>query len=225
MDSVNEMDSKVVESSPKPKSKAKAILWLKDALQGLGSAVFEGEVADQDIDQCNLTPLPPLQKLCAALVKESRNSSSILNTMSFDKILRNICAVRSEYVMKICKPILQKLMAHDRNRNVFNHPVDPVELGIPNYPLVIKRPMDLGTVMSNLRGGAYYTAKACFADMALVFENAMLFNPLPHDVHKMAKDLLADLHNEVAQAEGKCVKEVSTIYHISSIKKYLFPVF
>lgn len=131
-----------------------------------------------------------------------------MNTMPFNKILRNICAVRSEYVMKVCKPILQKLMAHDRNRNVFNHPVDPVELCIPNYLTVIKAPMDLGTVMSNLRGGAYYTVKACMDDVELTFRNAMLFNPLPHEVHKMARDLLAELQNEVHLAEEKCLKEV-----------------
>lgn len=119
-----------------------------------------------------------------------------------------MCALRTEYVMRIVKPILQKLMVHDRNRNTFNQPVDPVELGIPGYFNVIKEPMDLGTVMSKLRSGGYLTVKACFHDIELVFKNAMFFNPATHEVHKMARDLLKEFHHEVVQAEDKCTKEV-----------------
>jgi len=39
----------------------------------------------------------------------------------------------------------------------FNQPVDPVALNIPDYPIVIKNPMDLGTVRNKLRANAYPT--------------------------------------------------------------------
>jgi hypothetical protein len=35
------------------------------------------------------------------------------------------------------------------NANIFDKPVDPVALNIPDYPTIIKNPMDLGTI--NLR--------------------------------------------------------------------------
>eukprot|EP00428_Durinskia_dybowskii_P061633 CAMPEP_0170382260 /NCGR_PEP_ID=MMETSP0117_2-20130122/14849_1 /TAXON_ID=400756 /ORGANISM="Durinskia baltica, Strain CSIRO CS-38" /LENGTH=1656 /DNA_ID=CAMNT_0010637889 /DNA_START=260 /DNA_END=5230 /DNA_ORIENTATION=+ len=192
--------------SPRSRTKAKAISWLKNLLQETGCVIFEGEANSHTIDKCFQVAVPSLQKYCASMVREN-NSSGILNSLTFEDILKNICALRSEYVMRIGKPILQKLMSHDRNRNTFNQPVDPVELGIPHYFQVVTQPMDLGTVLSKLRAGKYYTIKACFDDVELVFKNAMLFNHSSHEVHKMARDLLQEFRTEVAQAEEKCVKE------------------
>lgn len=200
-----------VAASPRSRSKSKTVLWLKNKLLELGCAVYDGDRSSHIIDDCFQVPLPALQKLCAALVRGNRNNS-ILNTLSYTNILKNMCALRTEYVMRIAKPILQKLMSHDRNRNTFNQPVDPVELGIPGYFTVIKEPMDLGTVMSKLRSGQYYTVKACFLDIELVFKNAMYFNPASHEVHKMAKDLMKEFHSEVQIAEDKCTKEVGILH-------------
>ncbi len=47
------------------------------------------------------------------------------------------------------RPILLVLQAMSHSR-VFSVPVDPVALGIPEYPSIVKRPMDLGTVARNL---------------------------------------------------------------------------
>lgn len=193
--------------SPRSRSKAKSIMWLKQTLQNAGCVINEGDKGSHVIDNCFQVPLPVLQKYSAALVRENR-SNNILNSLPFKNILQNICALRSEYVMRIAKPILQKLMSHDRNRNTFNQPVDPVELGIPNYFAVVTEPMDLGTVMGKLRAGKYCTIQACFSDVELVFRNAMLFNHASHEVHKMARDLQKDFHAEVALAEDKCTKEV-----------------
>lgn len=49
------------------------------------------------------------------------------------------------------RPILLVLQAMSHSR-VFSVPVDPVALGIPDYPTVVKRPMDLGTVARNVEG-------------------------------------------------------------------------
>ena len=45
-----------------------------------------------------------------------------------------------------CDAVLKKLLKH-KNAILFNAPVDPVALKIPTYFNVIKRPMDLGTVI------------------------------------------------------------------------------
>lgn len=39
----------------------------------------------------------------------------------------------------------------------FRAPVDYVALGLLDYPLVVKKPMDLGTVKKNLANNAYET--------------------------------------------------------------------
>jgi hypothetical protein len=46
--------------------------------------------------------------------------------------------------------------------------------------------MDLGTVETKLDENAYADARALLADARLVFDNAMLYNPPDHAVHKNA---------------------------------------
>jgi hypothetical protein len=196
--------------SPRSRSQERTLTWLKDQLLDLGCSSFADNRSMSIIDDCFQTSLPPLDNVCASIVRENI-SSSILAGVPFRDILRNICALRTEYVMKVARPILAKLMSHQRNLNVFNQPVDPVALGIPSYLEVIREPMDLGTVLSRLRGGHYRTVKAAFQDMELVFTNATLFNPKTHNVYKMAKDMQAEFEGEVKQAEDKCAKDVSAL--------------
>lgn len=75
---------------------------------------------------------------------------------------------------------------------VFNEPVDAEKLDIPDYPVFIKEPMDLGTVKAKLHRQEYKTLPLDFAsDVRLTFKNAMLYNPPGHEVHHMASKLLA----------------------------------
>jgi hypothetical protein len=54
--------------------------------------------------------------------------------------------------------------------------VDPEALGIPDYPSVVRNPMDLGTVRSRLVTGQYGTAQEVAADVALVWANCRRYN-------------------------------------------------
>jgi hypothetical protein len=188
-------------------SNGKSVEWLKKELKALGCAGFEENNSSSLIDDCFQASLPPLQKLCASLVLDQRYTS-ILNSLAFNNILKNICAIRTEYVTRISRPIVQKLMIHSKNMNIFNSPVDPVALGIPTYFEVISHPMDLGTVLSKLRGGQYRSVRECFQEVDLVFKNAMEFNSPEHFVHKMALEVRKDFLAEVKLAEEKCSKEV-----------------
>ncbi|CAM9937293.1 unnamed protein product [Pylaiella littoralis] len=73
----------------------------------------------------------------------------------------------------------------------FREPVDWRGLGLDDYPTVIKRPMDLGTVKLRLERGAYPTAEACAADVRLVWENCRAYNTggVPVKLHKAADNL------------------------------------
>ena len=55
-----------------------------------------------------------------------------------------------------CRDILKQMMAKPM-AIAFNQPVDPVLLHIPDYPLIITQPMDLGTVRDTLRANGYRT--------------------------------------------------------------------
>ena len=86
-------------------------------------------------------------------------------------------------------------------RAFFAKPVDAVALGIPDYPSVVKRPMDLGTVRSKLDAGAYASPEAFAADVRLVFDNATTFNKDPTEpVHEAAVWLRTKFDDRFADA-------------------------
>lgn len=96
----------------------------------------------------------------------------------------------------------------------FNQPVDPVLLNIPDYPNIIKHPMDFGTVhqvclscfyaffscavvrrfidvnhKQRMIDGTYKTPDDFISDMRLVFRNAFVYNRQGTDVWNMAEKL------------------------------------
>lgn len=91
-------------------------------------------------------------------------------------------------VTQQCSGILKKLMAHPAGW-VFNQPVDPVALNIPDYFSIISEPMDLGTIKSKLEKNLYFRAEEFADDVRLTFSNAMIYNPPSNNVHLMAKEL------------------------------------
>jgi transcription initiation factor TFIID subunit 2 len=58
----------------------------------------------------------------------------------------------------------------------YANPVDPVRDGCPTYRHVISRPMDLGTVRTNLKTGRYHTIDQWKSDMNLIWTNCIRFN-------------------------------------------------
>ncbi|KAK3000716.1 hypothetical protein RJ639_021954 [Escallonia herrerae] len=87
-----------------------------------------------------------------------------------------------------CGAILRTLMSHP-SAWVFNKPVDPVAMMIPDYFTVISQPMDLGTIKTKLGNDSYISAEEFAADVRLTFSNAMLYNPASNEVHVMARNM------------------------------------
>jgi plasmid stabilization system protein ParE len=84
-----------------------------------------------------------------------------------------------------CFNLLDILMKQKRAM-WFLKPVDPVAMRLPDYALVVKHPMDLGTVKTRLTG-RYYSEPQAFADeVRLTFNNAMLYNMAASVVHQDA---------------------------------------
>lgn len=91
-------------------------------------------------------------------------------------------------VMKICNNLLSRLMKH-KYAWVFNKPVDAKAMGLHDYHVVIKQPMDLGTIKSRLSKNWYKSPREFAEDVRLTFRNAMTYNPKGQDVHTMAEEL------------------------------------
>lgn len=87
-----------------------------------------------------------------------------------------------------CLEVLKILQSHQHGW-VFNSPVDPVELGLPDYFEVIKKPMDLGTIRKRLENGCYHDLKEFEGHCHLTFDNAMLYNPQGSVVYNMAEEM------------------------------------
>eukprot|EP00698_Gefionella_okellyi_P021286 TRINITY_DN6861_c0_g1_i1.p1 TRINITY_DN6861_c0_g1~~TRINITY_DN6861_c0_g1_i1.p1 ORF type:complete len:800 (-),score=208.26 TRINITY_DN6861_c0_g1_i1:193-2592(-) len=96
--------------------------------------------------------------------------------------------VRLNDRMKGCLKILQQLMGH-KYGHPFLQPVDPVKLQIPDYPNIITRPMDLGTVKDKLEHGEYRSSDEFVSDVRLVWSNCMTYNGAHTDVYFMAAQL------------------------------------
>lgn len=64
----------------------------------------------------------------------------------------------------LCAQVLRGIMRRRESQAAFNEPVDPVEQDIPHYNLVVKTPMDLGTVKQRLLSGYYNAGNTSAAD-------------------------------------------------------------
>lgn len=64
-----------------------------------------------------------------------------------------------------------------------------MKLEIPQYPKVIKKPMDLSTMKRKLTDAEYTTPDKFRDDFKLMIKNAQTFNPPKNPVHEAAKEL------------------------------------
>ena len=151
----------------------------------------------------------------AVMFGEGEEAVSALGVMNYDYLTSHIVSLRIEPVQRLFRPILTKFMQHQRNiQGLFNRPVIPpgatiesAGLELKDYMTKIKNPMDLGTVRAKIQQGAFQSISASAADMILVFNNAMLYNPPSHHVHQLAKALLDELMAELKSVDEKIVKE------------------
>lgn len=103
------------------------------------------------------------------------------------------CFARKLSIDEIVKPdaIIQAHSFMTGPLQVFNEPVDAKLEGLPDYHLIIDRPMDLGTIKKKLNSRTYTHPKQFVADVRLTFANAKKYNPETHEVHRIAQMLEA----------------------------------
>ncbi|KAG0289366.1 hypothetical protein BGZ98_003852 [Dissophora globulifera] len=104
---------------------------------------------------------------------------------------------KSDPQLRYCHSILRDFAKKSNAEFMFPfmEPVDYVKLNIPDYPKVIKNPMDLGTIRQKLEADEYDNAAMFEADVRLVLWNCFKFNPPETPVHAMGRRMEA-LFNE-----------------------------
>ncbi|XP_010516655.1 PREDICTED: transcription factor GTE1 isoform X1 [Camelina sativa] len=89
----------------------------------------------------------------------------------------------------------------------FMEPVDVKGLGLHDYYKVIEKPMDLGTIKKKMEGSDYSNVREIYADVRLVFKNAMKYNEAKEDVYVMAQSLLQKFEEKWIHIMPKLVEE------------------
>ena len=62
-------------------------------------------------------------------------------------------------------------------------------LRIPDYPTIVKKPMDFGTIKIKLKEGQYSKLQEFMDDMDLVFYNCRLYNGIESEVGQIGTSL------------------------------------
>ncbi|KAM0736679.1 CREB-binding protein [Formica fusca] len=104
-------------------------------------------------------------------------------------------------------PTLEKLYRQDPESIPFRQPVDPQALGIPDYPTIVKKPMNLSTIKKKLDTEKYSDPWEYVDDVRMMFDNAWLYNRTSSRVYKNCTELSKVFEQEidpVMQALGHC---------------------
>ena len=102
----------------------------------------------------------------------------------------------AETNVRKCSTVLKALQRNPR-AGAFLMPVDWKALKLPQYPKMIKTPMDLGTVEQKLNDGRYKTIRDWADDIRLVWSNACTFNTEGSDVFELATQLSSDFEGRL----------------------------
>jgi bromodomain-containing protein 3 len=111
--------------------------------------------------------------------------------------------------------VMNTMMTHQHSWP-FNRPVDPVELGIPDYFDKIAHPMDFGTIKNKLDTSQYASVDEWASDVALVFTNCYTYNPPGHDVVIMGNGL-----QKLFEKKYKPLREKALRVDITELQKTL----
>jgi len=105
-----------------------------------------------------------------------------------------------------CYSIISTIKSHPWSWP-FIEPVDPVVLNLPDYFIVITKPMDLGTVSKKILQGQYETIQDFAEDVRLVWKNCFTYNPPESDIVKMAQSLDAIFEEKFKKVVNETTSE------------------
>ncbi|KAL2094853.1 hypothetical protein ACEWY4_009572 [Coilia grayii] len=165
---------------------------------GRGAEDGEGEMelepaASESEDGCSMrTASSSLQFHATADSSPSSPASSQFSMCSEDQE-----AIQAQKIWKKAIMLVWRAAANHRYANVFLQPVtDDIA---PGYHSIVYRPMDLSTIKKSIEVGAIRTTVEFQRDIMLMFQNALMYNSLDHDVFHMAVEMQRDVLEQVQQ--------------------------
>jgi hypothetical protein len=87
---------------------------------------------------------------------------------------------------------LIKFLEQQPEAHEFMRPVDFATLGLVDYPLVIKQPMDISTVKKKLRSSKYQSIADALTDLQLVWDNCRTYNVIDSVISKQPISIQAE---------------------------------
>lgn len=111
---------------------------------------------------------------------------------------------------------MRNLKKH-RDAAPFLQPVDYVKLNIPDYPKIIRHPMDLATVDKKLNSGQYDSVDQWIYDVRLVFNNCFKFNGPEAMVSMLCQNVESAFEKSLRQMPPN--KNVSELNKGTGLKK------
>ena len=120
-----------------------------------------------------------------------KNNPEINDTVNNKNLLNKLVNEITDDDIKMCdswEKIARQLMNvlwKVKDAELFHKPVDPIELNVPNYYDIIKKPMDFSTVKRKLNNYTYTNLKEYCEDMDLIFNNCFLYNGMNSYVGEM----------------------------------------
>ncbi|XP_061904567.1 bromodomain-containing protein 8-like isoform X1 [Entelurus aequoreus] len=149
--------------------------------------------ASESEDACSLhTASSSLQLHAMADSIPSSPASSLFSMCSED-----LEALQAHKIWKKAIMLVWRAAANHRYANVFLQPV--TEEIAPGYHSIVHRPMDLATIKKNIESGSMRTTAEFQRDIMLMFQNAVMYNSLDHDVYHMAVEMQRDVLEQIQQ--------------------------
>ena len=114
----------------------------------------------------------------------------------------------------------------DTNSYAFHQPVPWEAMGLLNYPIIIKKPMDLQSIKQSIQNDKYKTYDAVFSDIQLIWSNCKQYNQQGSPIYtqaekmerkskKLIKELKAKIFNtsksKVNKSKGKPVSKIEDV--------------
>jgi hypothetical protein len=104
----------------------------------------------------------------------------------------------------------------------FRDPVPWKDLGLNDYPEIIKKPMDLSTCRKKLVKSKYKNYAELFADMQLIWDNCKSYNIAGSDIYKLAEDMEKVCRKAINTAKEELNLTKSTNAAVAEIEEVSF---
>lgn len=105
---------------------------------------------------------------------------------------------------------MRKVISNLKKSNAstaFRQPVDWMALKIPNYPEIVKTPMDLSTIDHRLKQNTYTSIAAFTSDFEQIVTNCVRFNGPDHGVSQQAKKMQSSFRSQMKNLPPATVEE------------------